>query len=187
MNERSRETRMHQIREAEGYLELLTALESGWVPNPAARDRVAIRAIATLDRIEEPGGYWSDCLYLRGQALSLLERFAEAIPALEEATDLDPGNLRGWLALGWCFKRTGRLDMAIQSLEEALAVDSNEAVIYYNLACYWSLGGNAKLAIQYLTVAIELDADYRDLVAKEKDFDPIRQQPEFKLLTSVIV
>jgi tetratricopeptide (TPR) repeat protein len=178
---------MHQIREAEGYLELLTALDGGWQPRIDSRHTLARRALATLDRIENAGGQWADILFLRGEALRLLERFNDAIPTLEEAADLDPDHLHTWLALATCYKRSGRLDMAIQSLEEALAIDINASLVYYKLACNWSLAGNAPLAIQYLSAAIDLDDDYRELVHAESDFDPIRQQPEFKLITSVIV
>ena len=74
-----------------------------------------------------------------------------------------------------------------QLLEEALMADSSEAIIHYNLACYWSLAGNSKLALAYLSRAFELDSSYRDFVAKESDFDPIRSHPDFQALTSVIV
>ena len=47
-----------------------------------------------------------------------------------------------WLALGWCYKRIGRIDLAIESLEEALSIEPNDALIHYNLACYWSGPGN---------------------------------------------
>jgi hypothetical protein len=39
----------------------------------------------------------------------------------------------------------------------------------------------------YLTRALELDPSYRDLVADEHDFDPIRGHPGFQELTGVIV
>ena len=70
-----------------------------------------------------------------------------AIQWLEEATDVNPENVHTWLALGWCQKRVGRLDLAIQSLEEGLSVAPDHAIIYYNLAWYWSLANTAKLAI----------------------------------------
>ncbi|MCH5374670.1 MAG: tetratricopeptide repeat protein, partial [Planctomycetes bacterium] len=100
---------------------------------------------------------------------------------------LEPDNIHVWLALGWCYKRIGRLDRAIESLEEALAVDPSGAIIHYNLACYWSLAGNVEVSLAYLTNAFEIDRSFRDLVYDEVDFDPIREHPAFRELTSVVV
>ena len=84
-------------------------------------------------------------------------------------------------------ERCRRLDLAIQSLEEALEADASQAIIHYNLACYWSLAGNVKLAVAYLSQAFDLEPEYRELVLREPDFDPIRNHPHFQALTSVIV
>ena len=116
-----------------------------------------------------------------------MERFPEAIEYFESAAELDNENMDIWLALGWCHKRVGKLDMAIQSLEEALSFKPGEAIIYYNLACYWSLANNVKLALDYLTRAFSINPNYRDLICGEQDFDPIRSDPRFQELTSVIV
>jgi hypothetical protein len=59
--------------------------------------------------------------------------------------------------------------------------------VHYNLACYWSLAGNVKLSVAYLSQAFDLEPEYRDLVLREADFDPIRNHPHFQALTSVIV
>jgi tetratricopeptide (TPR) repeat protein len=116
-----------------------------------------------------------------------MERYPEAIESLDRAAELHHNNIRIWLALGWCHKRTGRMDKAIEALEEALEVNDREAIIHYNLACYWSLIRNVRLAIKYLEQAFDLDPAYRDLVADEHDFDPIREHPRFLELMSVIV
>ncbi len=175
------------IREAEGYLDLVTAFADLWELTPAVRDRLAQRgldALRRLDRREQAKPY---VLYLQGQTLRTMERYEDAIDPLREATELEPDSIHTYLALGWCYKRIGRLDMAIESLEEALSVEPKEAILHYNLACYWSLAGNANLALAYLGSALEIDSSYRDLVAKEPDFDPIREHPSFQELTSVIV
>jgi tetratricopeptide (TPR) repeat protein len=179
--------RLQLLREAEGYLDLVTSCADELSLQPALRDRLAQRALAVLDSIQTDGLEREELLYLRGQAFRIMERYHEAIPWLEAATEVNPENLHIWLALGWCQKRIGRLDLAIQSLEEALAVAPDHAIIYYNLACYWSLANNAKLAIAYLSRAFDIDPDYRDLVPTEKDFDAIRHHPSFLELTSVIV
>lgn len=89
--------------------------------------------------------------------------------------------------LGWCYKRTGKLDRAIESLEEALAAEPNDALVHYNLACYWSLAKNKRQALSYLARAFKLQDEFRGLVAEETDFDPIRNDPAFQALLRVAV
>lgn len=179
--------RQQILREAEGYLELITLGADRW-PLPAkVRGPVGERALDILSELEQARGRRSHVLYLKGQTLRALDRFREALVPLREAAEMDVGNVDIWLALGWCHKRTGRLDLAIEALEEGLAADGEHAIIHYNLACYWSLANNPKLAVAYLSRAFGIDAAFRDLVRQEHDFDPIRNHPEFQMLTSVIV
>lgn len=175
------------IREAEGYLELLSACHERWTPAPENRDRLARRALATLDELDPADANEAYVLYLRGHALRDMERYSDAVMPLREAAEIEPESISTWLALGWCHKRTGDLELAIQALEEALAVDPEQAIVHYNLACYWSLSGNVDRALQYLANAFEIDPGYRRLVPKERDFDPIRKHPQFQDLTSVVV
>jgi Flp pilus assembly protein TadD len=126
-------------------------------------------------------------LYLRGEALRSLERYDEALEPLREAAENRPDNTRVWLALGWCHKRTGRIDLAVESLEKALDVKPCDALNHYNLACYLSLAGKRRRALTHLSKALAIDSDYRALAHDERDFDPIRSDPEFQALTSIIV
>jgi tetratricopeptide (TPR) repeat protein len=151
------------------------------------RDRLATRALSVLEGTRFTGRSLAQAMYLRGQAMRVMERYREALEPLAKAAELDTRNLHIWLAMGWCHKRTGRLDLAIQALEEALSLETGEAIIHYNLACYWSLAGNRKLALAYLAQALDIDPNYRDLIAAEPDFDPIRSDPDFLALASVIV
>lgn len=159
------------LREAEGYLEL----------------NMPQTALDLLSRITDPGTFRGQQLYWTGEALRALERYVEAIAVLEQAADLQPSNIHVWLALGWCRKRSGRLDLAITALERAEEVSPEEAIVQYNLACYWSLAGKKQRALAYLSRAISIDSNYRDLIVDERDFDPIRSDPEFRALTEIIV
>jgi tetratricopeptide (TPR) repeat protein len=158
------------LREAGGYLEL------GLPRN----------ALDILSRMTEPGTFKGHKLYLTGEALRALERYGEASQVLEEASELTPSNIQVWLALGWCYKRSGRLDQAISALEHAREVDADQAIIHYNLACYWSLCGEKERALNCLSKAIQIEPNYRDLIGDESDFDPIRSDPDFQALTSML-
>jgi Flp pilus assembly protein TadD len=159
------------LREAEGYLEL----------------GLAAQALDTLARLTDPGTFRGHLLYVQGEALRALERWSEAADVLEQAADLMPSNIPMWLALGWCQKRAGHLDAAIHALERARDVDPSEAVIHYNLACYHSLARRKHDALLCLSRALELQPEMRDSIGDESDFDPLRSDPDFQALTSIIV
>jgi tetratricopeptide (TPR) repeat protein len=169
---RSRVRRQMLIRHAEGYLEL-------GLPE---------HALAELARWDDQAETLPDhALYLKGEALRELGKHHEAVGPLSRAAEGAPENIHIWLALGWCYKRIGRLDLAIESLEEALEAKPNEAILHYNLACYWSLAGNKRQSLLFLSQALDLDPNYRDLVGAESDFDNVRGDPAFRALTSVVV
>ncbi len=125
--------------------------------------------------------------YLMGECLRELQNYADAIYPLARSAALEPQHLAVWLALGWCYKRTGQLQRAIDALEQGLDHEPREAVLHYNLACYWSLARQRDRALDCLSHALELDVAYRALIDDEPDFDPLRNDPEFRSITGVIV
>ncbi len=153
-------------REAEGYLEL-------GMPQ---------HALQALGRLGNPAGFGVEALYLWGEGLRAMRRYFEALLPLERASRLAPRDVRVRLALGWCYKRTGRLDLAIDSLRKAVAVLPGEALLHYNLACYLSLAGQKRRALRRLSRATALDPVYREMVEDEADFDPLRSDPEFQAI-----
>jgi mannose-6-phosphate isomerase-like protein (cupin superfamily) len=52
----------------------------------------------------------------------------------------------------------------------------------YNLACCESLAGRTTEAIEHLREAIDRSERLRSLAADDSDFDPIREEPAFKLI-----
>lgn len=164
--------RLHRaIRQAEGYLEL-------------GLPRQAIEGLQSRRALVDQSGRAS---YLLGESLREVERYAEAIDPLERAADLLPDDMHVRLALAWSYKRVARIDAAIATLEQALRSDPMEAILHYNLACYWSLLRNRCRALRCLTRALDLDGNFIDQIPYEPDFDPLRDDPEFQMLTSVIV
>ena len=83
---------------AEGYLEL-------WLPH---------RALRELDRIDDAGELEPYSFYLRGQALQQLDRYEEAIEALQEAARTIPApfNQQVWEDLSHCFRQQGQEELA---------------------------------------------------------------------------
>jgi len=175
------------LREAQGYLELAMGLTDQWPVPAALSERLAQRALDALATVTEFGVQRTEVLYLTGLAYRTMQRYAEAVPPLLAAARCEPDSVPIWLVLGWCYKRIDRLEDAIAALERAMEANSQEAILHYNLACYWSLAGNVERAVQYLAQSFEIDPRYRDLVASESDFDPIRDLPGFQSLMGAIV
>ncbi|OHB74817.1 MAG: hypothetical protein A2W31_10210 [Planctomycetes bacterium RBG_16_64_10] len=163
--------RRQSVRRAEGYLEL-------GMPR---------HALETLAPWADPASLGGRGLYLRGEALRSLGRHDEAVLWLQHAAEQTPDDIHVLLALGWCYKRTDRVKQAIEVLNRALEIDADAAIVYYNLACYWSLAGDKRRTLKYLAQAIDMDATYRDYVHDEPDFDSVRDDPDFRALTGIIV
>ncbi len=179
--------RRQLIREAEGYLDLMSVFEDRWKLDPVLAETMANRVLTTLDLIDNPQGFKGEILYLKGQALRALGRLAEAASFLEQSRESNPDNLPTILALAWCYKRLNRIATAIEIMREGVAVDSESAIAHYNLACYLALDANVKDAVYHLSIALEIDPHFRTLVAGEHDFDAIRHTKEFQQALSVIV
>ena len=179
--------RQQLVREAEGYLDLAALFSDQWPLPAGVRDCLAHRALAVIEHFNGTATHNPHLQLIKGQALRMLERYKEALAPLMQAAKDDPQNIDTWLALGWCYKRTGRVDLAIESLEEALDLEPGSALVNYNLACYWSLARNKRQALAYLSQALSLDSGFRNLIDAETDFDSFRADPEFQAITSIAV
>jgi tetratricopeptide (TPR) repeat protein len=165
------ETRKHRsaqrkLIEAEGYLEL-------GMPQQALE---ILESTPWEGALEFPGNF------LRGLILRDLERHREAIAALESAHRARPDDIDVLLTLGWCLKRADQLPLAIRALEHAAQINPAAALVQYNLACYHALAGDRRAALEKLKRALELEPKLRELVGDETDFDPVRDDPQFRLL-----
>ena len=164
--------RRQWLRQAEGYLEL-------------GMPQHALDALARYGDLSTMPG---EACFWQGEALRALGRHEEALVALARAAEKLPSRaVEIGLAMGWCHKRTGRVDLAIADLESAAATDPENALILYNLACYWSLVGNKRQTLLFLSQALSLDPSFREQIADESDFDNVRSDPAFIALATVSI
>jgi len=171
VNERDRIRQKRTLCQAEGYLEL-------GMPHAA---------LEVLERLRSNEFLGAHGMYLVGEALRSLERYHEALVPLSAAAGMAPEDVHIPLAMAWCFKRVGKLVQAVRTMEHALDYSPNHGLLHYNLACYLSLTGRRQRSLHHLSKALTLDPDYRLLIDDEPDFDPIRTDPGFVALTSIVV
>lgn len=158
--------RVKLLREAEGYLEL----------------QMPRHALEALDRIENPEEAAFNVHYLRGMAYREQRDHTQALAEFTKAGEVEPDNISLLLAMAWCYKRVDQIPQSIAMLDRAYKIAPKEALILYNLSCYWSLLGNKAQALSWLGRALRLDGSFRDLIAEETDFDPLRHDPDFQLV-----
>lgn len=172
---------------AEGYLDLAMVLEDRWPLDPVLRDSLTDRALRCLEKIKNPLGHKPYVLFLKGQAFRAADHPGRAIPYLEQSCQLDPDNLHTYLALAWCYKRTGQLPQAIETMQSAVELDAESGIAHYNLACYCALSRKVDLALMHLSFALDLNSEFREHVATESDFDSIRENPRFATIAAAAV
>ena len=163
--------RRQNIRMAEGYLDLATALDNDLPLSEDLKKSLTDRAIGCLEKIKNPLGHKPYVLFLKGQACRASGRSLRAIHFLEQSNKLDPDNLHTYLALAWCYKRTGQIAQAVSTMQMAVELDCESAIAHYNLACYSALNCDVNSALMHLTFALDLKPEYRDRVAAASDFD----------------
>ncbi|QDV14742.1 Tetratricopeptide repeat protein [Rosistilla oblonga] len=175
------------LRQAQGLLELISCNDDLWGLDPEIKRRLARRALAMLQGARPRGHRRAAWYYLRGRAWSMLGKYHRGIRTFRRAAKLDPHHIATYLSLAWCLKRVDRLEQSISILNHAIARAPHHPLVRYNQACYLSLAGQPQLAAMELSIALELKPDLRSKVAREADFDPIRNHPAFDAALQVVV
>lgn len=158
-------------REAEGYLEL-------------GMYKQALSALQRRGKLVHANAH---ACYLLGETLREMSRYRDAVIPLERSVTLQPEDIDAWLALGWCFKRTGEIHRAIEALEAAVNHSSESSVLRYNLACYYSLAGRRLDSLRQLKSAFDIDPSLALLVEEEDDFLPMRNDIGFRMLLQAFI
>ena len=145
------------------------------------RDDEALKSIEKAIELEP-----SDSMswFNKGVILRDLGRPELALESTEKAIELEPGNSEAWDNKSLLLHNLGRHELALKSIEKAIELEPKSANAWYNYACiYYSIKGDKEKALSFLRKAIEIDASYKDKSKKDKDFENIWTDEDFKKLT----
>ncbi|HPZ82076.1 MAG TPA: tetratricopeptide repeat protein, partial [Thermogutta sp.] len=109
--------RRHILREAEGYLEL----------------GLFERALECLDRLPDRDRQSFEARLIRAEILRAMGQYESALEIYESLIAQRPDDLNILLAMGWCHKRIGRIDLACADLEKAKQISPRNSLVLYNL------------------------------------------------------
>lgn len=79
----------------------------------------------------------------------------------------------------------GKYKEAVDLFEKAQKLNPNEGKIYYLLADVYSLMDNEEQCLENLKKAVQIDKFYKILAQNEKDFEKVREDKKFKVLTKL--
>lgn len=142
------------------------------------------QALRELDALRNGGFEVPAIGRLRAEALRDLKRYDEAFAEYEQFETMHPDDLTTLMGMAWCLKRMNRLDDAIETMHRAYRAHPDEPVVLYNIACYLSLAGDKTQALSWLGRALRMEPKLRQLIARERDFDNLRQDPDFQFVVA---
>ena len=76
--------------------------------------------------------------------------------------------------------RAGDYRRAVEILRDVVDENPDAGIVLYNLACVEVLNGEPDPALDHLRRAISLEERFRDLAARDMDYDAIRDEPAFR-------
>ena len=106
--------------------------------------------------------------------------YDEAIRCYQEAVKVKPDYHEAWYNMGLAYAHKGDYDQAIRCYQKAVDLEPDSHEPWYNMACAYALKKDATQAVEWLRKAIELHPEYRERARSDKDFDSIRDDPEFR-------
>lgn len=158
-----------RIEEAEGFLEL----------------DLPQRALAALDAASNSAKASFEWHDLAAKAYLNTERYAEAVPHLFSALDLNPSAVPLHLALATCFKKTNQFARAIEAMRTAEKhcrrgsnADSH-ASVGFGLAGCFALARRKGDMLHWLERSLNEDGKLRRNLLTDPDFDEYRRDPDF--------
>ena len=99
-------------------------------------------------------------LIARGKALIAQERYADAVPLFERATEQSSRNYNAWFNLGYALGNVERIEEALAAFDRAIALRPNASVCWYNKGLALNILERYQEALEALEQSLTLDSDY---------------------------
>ncbi|HEU4390826.1 MAG TPA: transglutaminase domain-containing protein, partial [Blastocatellia bacterium] len=111
-------------------------------------------------------------------------RFADALPLLRRAVDLDPKSAEPHCSMANAFRKLRNWTAALKSADLAIKLDPEDPESHFHRACALAQMRRPAEAIAALKKAVELDEEmeFTEGFEKEEDLKPLASSPAFKKL-----
>jgi tetratricopeptide (TPR) repeat protein len=103
-----------------------------------------------------------DDLITRGKGLLAQERYAEALPFFEQATQQSKRSHRAWLNLGYTLGNLGQYEQALAAFDRAVHLKPGDAASWYNKGLALEYLDRWDEALAALDQCLGIDSDYTE-------------------------
>jgi predicted O-linked N-acetylglucosamine transferase (SPINDLY family) len=134
----------------------ITLFRLGLLELQEGRAQEALSALSAAVDLAPGSGLFQ---FGRGQALSALARWPDAVQAYERALEAEPALVDAWAQLGIARQRSGQLTSAIAAYRRALSLDPGSPGVHGNLGAALGEAGELTEAIRLLERARALEPD----------------------------
>lgn len=118
---------------------------------------------------------------IKGITLCFSNNFQEGMENIDKSLNINPNFGYARFNKALAYELYGNYDDALKWYDKALEVE-NYIWSYYGKASIYGRLGDVENTTEYLKIAIDMDANVKNEAKKEKDFDKVRNSPEFKRL-----
>ena len=123
----------------------------GYANAAAAREQMGILKVPTAGEKQQ-----AQSLIQQAQSLYNQQKYAQAIPILQQAVKLDGTNSETWTQLGRVHRLTSNPDEALRCYRKALEINPNNGSAYGNIGVLYHQRGEYQQAIQHYKKALNM-------------------------------
>jgi tetratricopeptide (TPR) repeat protein len=125
-------------------------LKNGFYPPKGTIKTIDVDGVPICAIVKRPDKFLSD-----GYALSSKNRYAEALPYFDKATQSDPNNEEGYRMAGLCLLNLGRQEDALKVIEKSVELNPEGFMSYYLKAFYYLDKKDPDTAEKYFKISIQ--------------------------------
>jgi tetratricopeptide (TPR) repeat protein len=147
-----------------------------WAAEQYEAATASLETAVELDPQQEVYQYQLGLLYARQF------RYEDAVESLKKVVGITPGYSLAHAHLAMYCKKLGKNKESQNHLE--IANESIQKEDEYNQACFASIAGNCEKAVELLKKSLKENQTSLDWISRDHDFDAIRAEDNFKVLTA---
>jgi len=139
-------------------------------------------ALGYLDKALEKKTNDAFIMFYKGKILVTIQRYEEAIIYFDKALEIDPNHAQSLHGKGYALSELQRYEEAIIYFDKALEIDPLETTILFYQSIAKLMSGDKEACLNLLKQAIDKDVGIKESAKKNKHFERLKDDEEFRKL-----